>query len=312
MELGGQAPAIVCKSANIDLAAKRIAAAKLSNSGQICLNVNHIFVDPTIHDQLIERIIHWNKEFLKNGSDDFATIINERHFDRIIGLLKSTNGDVVYGGNTDRIKKYIQPTIVKDIKITDSLMSEEIFGPIAPILNANVENAIQTITSMPHPLGLYIFSNNQKEIDYILNNTTSGGVTINDIMMHAGVPHAPFGGVGESGYGSYHGKYGFDSFSHTRTIVSPPNWLEIIMSFRYPPYDIKNAKMVEIKSKLVGKRGETMEQQKIGKSINIISIITKVLILTTIISVVDQKIGGKLMIFETLKDIFRNKLMKDY
>lgn len=241
LELGGQCPVIVGKSANIDLAAKRVAAAKITNLGQICLNANHVFADPTIHDQFIERFIHWNKTFAKdNGEDQFAHIISERHFDRISNLLKSSSGEVVYGGTTDRSKKWIQPTIVKDVQLNDSLMSEELFAPIAPVIVADVDRAIGIIKSMPHPLGLYVFSSDQKEIDKILESTSSGGVTINDIFLHAGVPGAPFGGVGESGYGSFHGKFGFDCFSHVRTIVGLPNWLDVVMSFKYPPFNVRS------------------------------------------------------------------------
>jgi aldehyde dehydrogenase (NAD+) len=303
LELGGQAPVIVTRSADIELAAKRIAHAKLTNSGQVCLNGNHIFADPAVHDRLLARLQFWFDKFLESGSEQFATIINERHFDRIAGLLKSSAGVVVYGGDLDRERKYIKPTIVRDVMTDDSLMSEELFAPIAPVIVADVARAIRIIGSMPPPLGLYIFSKDQAEIDHILENTSSGGVTINDLMIHAGVPHAPFGGVGESGYGSYHGKYGFDAFSHTRTVVAPPTWLEAVMSFRYAPFDMKNAKFVEVKSSLVGKPGETMEQQTVGKKATVSTIMKNALLAVAILAAADSATGGKLLFVHTMRDV---------
>lgn len=307
LELGGQAPAVVTKSADVDLAAKRMAYAKLLNVGQICLNVNHVFVDPAVHDQLIQRLIFWYEEMQKDGEEDFSRIINERHFDRIITLLDKTDGQIAYGGDTNREKKYIKPTIVTDVTTSDSLLSEELFAPIAPIIKADVDDAITTINSMPHPLGLYIFSKDQKEIDHIIDSTTSGGVTINDIMIHAGVPNAPFGGVGESGYGSYHGKFGFDAFSHTRTVVAPPTWLEKVMSFRYAPYNMDNRKYFDVKNKLGFKKGETMEDQRIGGGTSVSKVATSALLVITALAVVDSASGGRLLFVHTLGDM-ANKL----
>ncbi|KIW73550.1 hypothetical protein PV04_01657 [Phialophora macrospora] len=303
LELGGQAPVIVTQSADIELAAKRIAHAKLTNSGQVCLNGNHIFADPAVHDRLLARLAFWFDKFLESGHEQFATIINERHFDRIAGLLKSSAGVVVYGGDLDRDRKYIKPTIVRDIMTDDSLMSEELFAPIAPVIVADVDRAIRIVNSMPPPLGLYIFSKDQAEIDHILDHTSSGGVTINDLMIHAGVPHAPFGGVGESGYGSYHGKYGFDAFSHTRTVVAPPTWLEAVMSFRYAPFDMKKAKFAEIKSSLIGKPGETMEQQTVGKKVAMSTIMRHALLAVAVLAVADSATNGKLLFVHTMRDV---------
>jgi aldehyde dehydrogenase (NAD+) len=301
--LQGQAPVIVTKSADVDLAAKRIAFIKLTNSGQVCLNCNHVFADPAVHDQLLARLQFWFDKFLEKGPEQFATIINERHFDRIAGLLKSTSGVVVYGGELDRERKYVKPTIVRDVMTDDSLMSEELFAPIAPVLVADVERAIRIINSMPAALALYIFSKDQAEIGHILDHTSSGGVTVNDCMMHAGVPHAPFGGVGESGYGSYHGKYGFDAFSHTRTVVAPPTWLEMVMSFRYPPYDMKNAKYADIKSSLIGKPGETMQQQQVGKKVAATTVLRNALLVAAVLAAADSATGGRLLFVHTMKDV---------
>lgn len=305
LELGGQAPVIVTKSANIDIAAKRIAHAKLTNSGQVCLNANHVFAHPAIHDQLVERLRYWFDKFLETGDEDLAAIINERHFDRVSGLLKSTSGVVVYGGKTDRSRRYIAPTVVRDVMVDDSLMSEELFAPVTPVVVADVDRAIRIIGSMPHPLGLYIFSQDQGEIKHILDNTNSGGVTINDIMMHAGVPNAPFGGVGESGYGSYHGKYGFDAFSHTRTIVAPPNWMETVLSLRYRPFDLKKLKWLAVSSKLIGKPGQTLEEQPVGRGGGLGKIVKTALLAAAVLAAADSATGGKLLFVHTLRDVAR-------
>ncbi|OJJ35851.1 hypothetical protein ASPWEDRAFT_51795 [Aspergillus wentii DTO 134E9] len=266
LELGGQAPAIVTKSADIDLTAKRLANTKLFNYGQVCLNVNHVFVDSTIHDEFVERTIYWMKQFSQDKTDGLPRIINERHFDRINRLLEGTKGKTVYGGSVDRSQKFIHPMIVTNVDVADSLISEELFAPILPIIKADVSAALSTIKPMPHPLALYIFSKSKAEIDYILDNTNSGGVTINDAMFHAGVPSAPFGGVGESGYGAFHGKYGFDAFSHDRTVVTMAGrWVESLLSWRYQPWDMKNVGKLPT-TKATFKRGETMQDQLVGGS----------------------------------------------
>jgi acyl-CoA reductase-like NAD-dependent aldehyde dehydrogenase len=152
LELGGQAPAIVTKSANIDIAAKRLVNAKLQNLGQICVCVNHVFADPEIHDQLTARMVYWAKRMLENGSDTLARIVNENHFDRIRGLIQKTEGNGIYSGEHIRADRFVHPIIVTDVTLSDSLLSEELFGPVLPIIKADVDSAIKTISSMPHPL----------------------------------------------------------------------------------------------------------------------------------------------------------------
>jgi len=305
LELGGQDPVIVGKSANVDLAAKRIANAKFVNAGQVCVNANHIFADPAIHDQLVERLIYWNKEFTKTDGS-LASIVNERHFDRISNLLKGTKGDVVYSGTSDRTKRYIHPTVVKNVQLNDSLMSEELFGPIAPVLSSTVDDAISVVNSMPHALALYIFSNDKAEIDKILDATNSGGVTINDVMIHVAVPGAPFGGVGESGNGAQGGKYTFDAFSHTRTVLSMPGWMEKVLSFRYPPFDLSKMGMAKVKGgSLIGKRGQTMEEQTVGGGFSATGVIGKALLVTAVLVGLDRASGGRMLITKTLGDVLQ-------
>ncbi|KAF2035041.1 aldehyde dehydrogenase 3H1 [Setomelanomma holmii] len=267
LELGGQGPAIVTKTANVDLAAKRIGAAKFMNAGQICLSVNHTFVHPDVHAKFLERIKYWNDTFSSNGqTDEMCTIVNERNAARLSGMLEKTNGTVVSSGKSkDDNPKKLFPTIVSNVKMNDSLLSEELFGPILPIIEADHITACKTVSSMPHPLAIYIFSTDQSEIDYILDHTLSGGVTINDTLLHAGAKEAPFGGVGDSGSGSYHGRYGFDTFTHKRTIVRLPDFLDIVMSFRYPPYNLAKAGLALKVGKPKFKRGEKLEDQRVGK-----------------------------------------------
>ena len=168
LELGGQCPAIVTKSANIDIAAKRIAAAKFMNAGQICLSVNHVFIDPKIHSEFIERLKYWNGKFTANGeNDEMCTIINERNFGRLERLLSNTKGNVVYGGTGhDRNLLKLKTTVVDNVSLEDSLLSEKLFGPLLPIIEADYKRAVELVNSLTHPLGLYVFSHDQCEIDY--------------------------------------------------------------------------------------------------------------------------------------------------
>lgn len=209
LELGGRAPAIVTKSANVEQAAKSCAWAKFTNSGQICLNVNHVFVDPAVRSDFVARLIYWNDQFKSKG-DHMGRIVNERHYDRIKSLLDKTSGDVVYGGSGDREKLKLEAAIVNGVEKGDSLLSEELFAPVLPVVVASTDEAIESMNNMPHPLGLYIFSNSKPEIEHsqsfkrfcgarrtadthdpVLSHTYSGGVTINDVIMHANAPGAP-------------------------------------------------------------------------------------------------------------------------
>lgn len=267
LELGGQAPGIVTRHANIDLAAKRLANAKLMNLGQVCVNVNHVFVDPEIYDALLERLIYWMSKFVDEGSETLARMISRRHFDRVSGLVEKTEGSIIYTGIHDSSTNAFHPTIVADVTMEDSLISEELFGPVLPVIKANMSDAIEFINQRPTPLGMYIFSEKKSEIDHILNSTNSGGVTVNDVAVHADVPSAPFGGVGESGYGSYHGKWGFDTFSHNRTVLHMPgSWVEYLTKWRYPPFSMANRGEVDI-ARPKFRKGETMADQRESKGL---------------------------------------------
>lgn len=293
LELGGQGPAVVTASANVDLAAKRIALGKFQNAGQICLSINHVFVDPSIHDKFVARLGFWFDTYLKgekSSSEQMTKIVNESNYDRLVSLLEKSEGQITYGGKRDRNQKFMAPTVVTGVTLRDSLLSDELFGPILPIIKANHREACKAISSMDHPLAIYIFSAKQGVIDEILNNTNSGGVTINDYLMHAGVPNAPFGGVGESGYGSYHGIYGFLAFSHQRTVVAIPTWMDKAMGFRYPPYNTGNLKKVLVKNNLGFKRGEGLQDQKVGKN----GVVWKLFLpLTVLIGLLSRLLAGR-------------------
>ncbi|KAH7177023.1 aldehyde dehydrogenase 3H1 [Dactylonectria macrodidyma] len=274
LELGGQGPCIVTKTADIELAARRITNAKFTNAGQICLSVNHVFAEPEIVDQLIERLSYWNDQYLSNGSDQMCRIINGRNFDRLVGFLEKTNGQIVYGGKWKRSDRFIHPTIVKGVALDDALMSEELFGPILPIITSTLEDAINTIQGMPEPLAIYLFSKDKAVHEEVLDRTLSGGVTINSVLFHASLHGAPFGGVGESGYGAYHGKHGIDCFTHARAVVAPPSWFDLLTNFMYAPYTPKSLKYVRVRNTLGFKRGETLEDQRRSARVTFVAAFT--------------------------------------
>ncbi|KAA1419293.1 aldehyde dehydrogenase family protein [Nocardioides humilatus] len=227
LELGGKSPAIVDKDANLKQAASRIAFAKWSNAGQTCIAVDHVWVHHDVHDELVERL---RTELVERyGADprasaDFGRIVNERHTARIKGLLDGGGYDeVAVGGDVDIEGTYVAPTIVTGVKPDAALMGEEIFGPVLPVLAFDdISEPIAEINRGDHPLALYVFS--KHNADRVLDGTTSGGACVNDTMMQVFPPSLPFGGVGESGYGAYHGKWGFETFSHRRAIYRRPGF----------------------------------------------------------------------------------------
>ncbi|KXJ88125.1 aldehyde dehydrogenase 3H1 [Microdochium bolleyi] len=261
LELGGQGPGIVTKSADIELAAKRITFAKFQNAGQICLSVNHVFAEPEIADQLVERMKYWNAQYLSKGNDVMCRVVNDRNYGRLQGLLDKTSGKVAYTGVSDPASRFFHPTIVDNVTMDDSLLSEELFGPICPVIRASVDEAVASINRLPEPLAIYIFGKDQQVIDDIIHRTLSGGVTVNNVFFHAGMPSAPFGGVGDSGQGAYHGRHGVDAFVHRRAVSQPPSWIDRLMGFMYAPYDDKYIGWLATKGKGI-KRGTTLEDEE--------------------------------------------------
>jgi len=239
LELGGKSPCIVDKDADVVLAAKRIAWGKFLNAGQTCVAPDYILVHQSVKDKLLTQITRYIKEFFGENpekSNDFPRIINERQFDRLIGLLGS--GNVVKGGEYNKTDKYIAPTIIDNITWNDPIMLEEIFGPILPILEfEDLEEVIKMVNSRPKPLALYFFSTNKKSQQRIIEMIPYGGGCINDTIMHVASPYLPFGGVGASGMTAYHGKGSYDVFSHKKSVTKKSNLIDI--KIRYAPYNDK-------------------------------------------------------------------------
>ncbi len=239
LELGGKSPCIVDKKINIKETAKRIVWGKFLNAGQSCIAPDYLLVNQQIKLQLLEAIKKAIKEFYGENpfqSSDYGRIINKHHFKRLSTLL--TSGQIIVGGQVIPEENYISPTIIDQVSSEFPIMQDEIFGPILPILDYDkIEEAIAFINQRPNPLAIYLFSNDKKQQKKVLENTLSGGVGINDTVMQYGVLTLPFGGVGKSGMGSYHGKASFDTFSHYKSVLKRSFWLET--NLRFPPYQGK-------------------------------------------------------------------------
>lgn len=234
LELGGKSPCIVDKTANVALAAKRITWGKFLNAGQTCVAPDYILVHKSIKKQLIHEIKINIREFYGNEphkNNEYPKIISERHFKRLIDLMKS--GVVVVGGQSNKLTNQIAPTILDNITLDSAIMQEEIFGPILPIIEFDcLKDAVSIINSIPKPLALYFFTTSKRDEKYIIDSIYFGGGCINDTIVHLGNPHMPFGGVGESGMGSYHGEASLQTFSHSKSILKKSNLLDIPL--RYP------------------------------------------------------------------------------
>lgn len=236
LELGGKSPCIVDDTCDIDLSAKRIIWGKLINAGQTCVAPDYILVDKSVKNKLIEKMEYYIIDFFGKdplSNPEYPKIINSKHFNRILNLIDSDK--VIFGGDYNEDTRKISPTILDKVSINDNIMKEEIFGPLLPIIGyKNIDDIISLINSKPKPLALYLFSNDKTVQKKILDNISFGGGCINDTLIHFATSHMPFGGVGESGMGSYHGKASFDTFSHKKSIVKKSNLIDI--SLRYPPY----------------------------------------------------------------------------
>lgn len=236
LELGGKSPCIVDADIQVEYTAKRIAWGKFLNAGQTCVAPDYLLVDRRVKADLMQAIATALQQFYGDDpaqSPDYGRIISPRHFSRLESLLQ--DGNVVLGGQSNSADRYIAPTVVEVTSLDDKIMQEEIFGPILPVIEYDqVEEAIALINAKSKPLALYIFSRNSQVQNQILAETSSGGVCINDTIMHLGISELPFGGVGDSGIGRYHGKAGFDTFSHFKSVLRKPFWLEL--PWRYAPY----------------------------------------------------------------------------
>ncbi|KAK2111066.1 Aldehyde dehydrogenase, dimeric NADP-preferring [Saguinus oedipus] len=241
LELGGKSPCYVDKNCDLDVACRRIAWGKYMNSGQTCVAPDYILCDPSIQNQIVEKLKKSLKEFYGEDakkSRDYGRIISARHFQRVMGLIEGQK--VAYGGTGDAASHYIAPTILTDVDPQSPVMQEEIFGPVMPIVCVrSLEDAIQFINQREKPLALYVFSSNDKVIKKMIAETSSGGVTANDVIVHITLHSLPFGGVGNSGMGSYHGKKSFETFSHRRSCLVRSLMNDESLKVRYPPSPAK-------------------------------------------------------------------------
>lgn len=248
LELGGKSPCIVDSEINLQHTARRIVWGKYINSGQTCIAPDYLLVDRTIKKDLLAEIKNCISEFYGEDpakSPDYGRIINERQFDRLACFLQ--DGEIVAGGQTNRDDRYIAPTVLDQVSWEAAVMEDEIFGPILPVLEySNLDEAITKINERPKPLALYIFSKNEAKQDKVLRETSSGGVCINDTVMQVGVSELPFGGVGSSGIGSYHGKASFDTFSHQKSVLKKSFLMDL--KWRYAPY----AGKLDLIKKIIG------------------------------------------------------------
>ena len=236
LELGGKSPAVITADANLRVAARRLASPKFSNCGQMCIAPDYILVPGDVKDKLIKELIIAIQSFYgvdAESSEHYGKIINDKQWLRITSYL--SEGEIVYGGKSNRERLFIEPTIMTGVHADAKIMQDEIFGPILPILTyASKEEALAIIQKNPNPLAFYVFTENKVDEQYWLTNVPSGGACVNNATMHITNHELPFGGRGFSGTGGYHGKLSFDTFTHTKSVLKTPTWVD--PSFKYPPY----------------------------------------------------------------------------
>jgi len=239
LELGGKSPCIIEKSANIDVAAKRVAWGKFINAGQTCVAPDYVLIPKNLQEHFISRLSFHLKSFYGEdvkSSVDFPRIINHRHFDRLKDLID--NSKIAIGGELNREEKFISPTVLRDVTWSDKAMEDEIFGPVLPLIPyEDLNEALEKVISLPKPLAFYVFSEDEEKSRFIMSKVPFGGGCINDTVVHLANPNLPFGGVGTSGIGSYHGQKSFDTFTHYKSVYAQGTGVDIPL--RYPPYNEK-------------------------------------------------------------------------
>lgn len=252
LELGGKSPAIVLADADLAVTARRLAWGKSINAGQTCVAPDHVLVEAPLRDRLVEALTGALKRFHGPNplhSEDLGSIVNQAQYDRLTALLAGARqrGQVLHGGRCDPERRRIEPTLLAVDSADDPLMQEELFGPLLPIVSvAHLDEALSQVRQRPKPLALYLFTNDREAQRRTLETTSSGGVCFNDVVMQAGTSQLGFGGVGDSGMGRYHGEAGFLTFSHLRSVLRRPFWLDLPL--RYPPY----AGKLELVQRLLG------------------------------------------------------------
>jgi aldehyde dehydrogenase (NAD+) len=243
LELGGKSPVIVAADADIDVTARRIAWVKLLNSGQTCIAPDYVLADHAIADELVDKIVANLREFRSAENDPSVRIVNQRQFDRLVALISATDGKVVAGGGSDSSTLRIEPTVIVNSSPNDSVMANEIFGPILPVLSVeSLDQAVEFVNGRPKPLALYVFTSSAQRGRDLVDRVPSGGAVINQIAMHCLVPSLPFGGVGASGMGAYHGRWGFEALSHRRAVLSKATKPDPRLV--YPPYTERALKIM--------------------------------------------------------------------
>jgi len=243
LELGGKSPVIVTKHANLEVAAKRIVWGKFLNAGQTCIAPDYVLVAEEVKDRLLT-LLKERLDFAKyeEGAEHYVNIINKRNFDRLLGLVDESK--IFYGGGKNEETFYIQPTVLNNVTWGDAVMQEEIFGPILPVLAfQDLDGALETVLDHEKPLSAYLFSDNAKEKELFTGKISFGGGCINDTIMHVTNEHVPFGGIGNSGMGNYHGEFGFKTFSHQKSVLEKAEWGET--SLKYPPYTENKQKWIK-------------------------------------------------------------------
>nr|WP_315032372.1 aldehyde dehydrogenase [uncultured Chryseobacterium sp.] len=243
LELGGKSPAIITKEAHLETAAKRIVWGKFLNAGQTCVAPDYLLVEETIQEQFLEILRKYITEFkYLADSEQYTRIINNRNFHRLTGLIHKEK--IYFGGSFDEDKLYIEPTILTHVDWDDPIMQEEIFGPLLPVISfKNFNIAINTVLEQEKPLAAYLFTGNSEEKEIFTRKLSFGGGCINDCIMHLSNDHLPFGGVGNSGIGNYHGKFGFEAFSHQKSVLEKATWGE--PNIKYPPYSEKKLSWIK-------------------------------------------------------------------
>jgi aldehyde dehydrogenase (NAD+) len=242
LELGGKSPVIVAADADVEVAAKRIAWTKLINSGQICIAPDYVLADATIRDELVGKIADSVAAF-EAGNSGGKRIVNERHFNRLTAALAATKGTVALGGGSDAAALEIQPTVVVDPAVDEPLMTDEIFGPILPIVTVqSLDEAIDFVNSRPKPLAAYLFTKAKSVRERVIKEVPAGGMLVNHLLFQFSTTKLPFGGVGPSGMGAYHGRFGFEEFSHRKSVLTKPTRPDLTAMI-YPPYTEKAWKL---------------------------------------------------------------------
>ena len=237
LELGGKSPCVVTQNANIEIAAKRIVVTKFSNCGQMCVAPDFVLVHQSCKEKFVAQLKLKIESFYGNNpmqNEGYGKMINAKQFNRVKQYL--SEGDILYGGDSNEENLYIQPTLIENINLDNKVMQDEIFGPVLPILTYNTnEEALQILKQHKNPLAFYIFSNNAKEQDYWLQQVPSGGACINNCSWHLTNHNLPFGGRGYSGIGKYHGQFSFETFSHSKAVLKTPTWFDPFI--KYPPFN---------------------------------------------------------------------------